>query len=405
MMFYYAARGADGSSVRGSIEADSRDAAARHLKARSLFITTLETMTTARGAMAAFDLNLRRKTTARPVFFRSFATLIGAGIPVRRSLETMIAQSGHGSFTEALRSIAADVEGGSALSAAMERHPDDFREVAVAMVRAGEIGGSLDDALLSVAELEERDQALRKRVGAALAYPCIVSLAAFALVTFLLANTMPAFATMFAELHVSLPLSTRVLIGLGSAMQGPFWWLALAAAGVAGWILGRRARRSDAAWAATLDRLRLRLPWLGPILVKSTLARFSRTLGSLLRAGVDVVAALEASAAVLDGFVYRRGLERVVDALRRGETLGSPFASSGLFDATFLQLLHAGEESGAVDVMLLRLATAYELDVEMTLAALTSVIEPLLICVLGAAIGTIVASILIPLYSMIGAIK
>jgi len=141
------------------------------------------------------------------------------------------------------------------------------------------------------------------------------------------------------------------------------------------------------------------------MIAKATVARFARTLGSLLHAGVDVVGALEASAAVVEGFVYRSGLRAINEALGRGETLVSPFEASGLFDATFLQLLRAGEESGTVDAMLLRLALYYELDVETALSALTTILEPLLICALGAAIGTIVASIIIPLYSMIGNIQ
>jgi type IV pilus assembly protein PilC len=317
----------------------------------------------------------------------------------------LIVQGGRGSFSEALASIAAEVEGGASLSTAMERHPNDFGALAVAMVRAGEVGGTLDRALESIAELEERDGALRKRIGASLAYPAVVTAAAAALVAFLLANTMPAFALMFAQMHVQLPLSTRVLIAAGSALSRPALWMIALAASVTMIALVRASVKSEAAWLMEAERLRLRLPVVGRILAKATIARFSRTLGALLHAGVNVVVALETSAAVLNDRIYRHGIEAIVEALGRGETLAAPFASSGLFDPTFLQLLRAGEESGNVDAMLLRLATAYELDVETGLATLTSILEPLLICVLGAVIGTIVASILIPLYSMIGAIR
>jgi type IV pilus assembly protein PilC len=400
--FYYAARASDGARVAGSIEAQTRRLAARHLRARSLFVTTLETTATPRGLLASFGLACRRSTQARAAFFRSFATLIGAGIAVRRALDTLVAQCADAPFAETLRSIGADVEGGAALSAAMQRHSKDFSGIAIAMVAAGELGGNLDDALRGLAELEERDRSLRKRIGAALAYPCIVTVAAAALVVFLVANTMPAFASLFAQMHVALPLSTRCLIALGRGAATPVPW------SVAALVLGpcafaiARYKRSDAPWAAALDRLRLRLPLLGPIAVKSTVARFARTFGALLHAGVDVVAALEAAAAVVEGAVYRTGLRRIVEELRRGETLTAPFENSGLFDGTFLQLLSAGEESGAADAMLLRLAHYYDLDVETALATLAGVVEPLLICGLGAAIGTIVASIFIPLYSMIG---
>jgi type IV pilus assembly protein PilC len=403
--FYYTARAVDGRPVRGSIDADSRDLAVGHLRSRSLFITTLETATTVRGLWTSLGLAARRNTGARSTFFRSFATLIGAGISVRRAVETLIAQCGDGTFSEALRSIGADVENGTALSHAMERHPREFRRIAVALVRAGEIAGSLDDALRTVADLEEADRALRKRIAAALAYPCVVTVAAIGLVLFLVANTMPAFATMFAQLHVTLPLTTRLLIVAGQQLQRPWVWAAMALLLGGVFVLARSYRRSEASWAVAVDRALLSVPIIGQILAKATITRFAKTLGSMLGAGVDVIAALEASADVVDSLVYRKGLRGFVDALRRGDTVLSALEASALFDATFLQLVRAGEEGGALDTMLVRLARHYELDVEIALATFTSILEPVLICILGAAVGTIVASIIIPLYSMIGSIK
>lgn len=404
MIYYYAGRAADGRRLQGSIESPSRQAAASHLRARDVFVTTLETATTIGGAWTWLRLSAR-SGGARPAFFRSFAALVAAGVPVRRALETILRQCGDGAFRETLASVSAEVDGGSALSAALESHPHGFSPVAIAMVKAGEIGGSLQESLAALAELEERDRALRKRVAAAVAYPAVVAIASVALVLFLVANTMPAFAVMFAQMHVSLPLGTRVLIAAGSVLQNRGVWLLLAGAGVFVAVAVRRYKHSDRSWAAALDRARLRAPVFGAIVLKSTAARFSRTLASLLRSGVDIVRAIEAAAGVVDGFVHRRGLRLVVDALRRGDTLVTALQASRLFDATFLQLLQAGEESGSVDDMLVRVARYYELDVETALTSLTSILEPLLICALGAAIGTIVASIIIPLYSMIGNIQ
>ena len=404
MTFLYTGRTAEGHRVRGEIQAASRSAAVLQLHARSFFITGLETRSEVAGKSASVRLRLPRPSRARGTFFRSFATLVGAGVPLRLALAAMLRQS-DGGFAETLRSIEAEVEAGSALSVAMRRHPGSFSIVAVAIVRAGEVGGSLDEALGVVADMEEREGMLRHRVASALAYPAVVSVVAFGLVAFLLANTMPAFAAMFASMHVALPPMTRLLIAAGEMLQHPLPW---ALAGVAGsgiamavWRFGR----SEAGWAFALDRIRLRVPLLGAIVVKTTVARFARTFGSLLRAGVDVVAALEASANVAPSQVYRRELRAVDQALRRGDALTAPFEASGLFDPTFLQLLRTGEESGSIDAMLLRLATHYDADVEATLAGLTAILEPFLICALGATIGTIVASIIIPLYSMIGNIQ
>jgi type IV pilus assembly protein PilC len=404
VLFYYAGRAFDGRRIRGSIEATSRNAAARHLRGRSVFVTSLETNATIRGAWNSLALTLRFSTASRSAFFRSFATLIGAGIPVRAALETLIRGS-DGPFGETLRSLAAEVEGGTAFSKALELHPREFSQVAVAIVKAGEAGGSLDDALRVLADLEDRDRSLRKRVGAAMTYPVAVALAASVLVLFLLANTMPAFSAMFESMHVAVPVVTRILMAIGRRLGEPLPWSLLAALALSIVVAARRFKSSRAPWAAVVDRLRLRVPLLGGVVAKTIVARFARTLGSLLSAGVDIVNALDAAAGVVDGPVHRNGLLASNEALRRGETLESAFEASRLFDVTFLQLLRAGEEGGSIDAMLLRLAQYYELDVETALASLTSAIEPILICALGAAIGTIVASIIIPLYSMIGNLR
>lgn len=404
MTFYYAGRTTDGRRVDGSVEAASPTAAVAHLHGRSIYVTALNARTSPGGALRPFLSVFKLPSRARGTFFRSFATLVGAGVSLRSAIAALVGQS-NGPFAETLRSIAAEVEVGTALSSALELHPNAFPAVVVAIVRAGEVGGSLDEALRVAADLEERERSLRRRVSSALAYPAVVSLTAFGLVTFLLANTMPAFATMFASMHVALPVTTRFLIAAGTTLQRPLPWILFGAAVLSVAITASRFERSQGQWAIALDRLRLRMPILGAIVVKTTVGRFSRTFGSLLRAGVDLTSALEASANVAPSQVYRRGLLAIDDALRRGDALTTPFEASGLFDATFLQLLRTGETSGCVDSMLLRLATHYDADVEAMLAALTAVLEPFLICALGVTIGTIVASIIIPLYTMIGNIQ
>jgi type IV pilus assembly protein PilC len=403
-VFYYAGRSADGRLVRGTVEASSRDAAAGQLRARSLWLTSLESGDRPAGALTRLALRLRRPSPARATLFRSFATLIGAGISVRSAIEALLRQS-DGSLKDALTAMASEVEAGAALSKAMEGNPAVFSRIAIAIVHAGEVGGTLEDALAVLADMEERERALRKRVGAALAYPAVVSATSAGLVLFLLAQTMPAFAAMFSSMHVPLPATTRLLIAVGSALHSPLPWMLLAAITAAAWTLAVRGRSSEAPWALAFDRMRLKVPLYGPIIAKAAAARFARGFGSLLRAGVDVAAALEAAIRVVDASVYRHGLREVLPALRGGEPLAPPLERSGLFDATFLQLFRAGEESGSIDAMLLRVAHHYELDVESALAGFTAVLEPILICVLGAAIGTIVASIIIPLYSMIGNIQ
>ena len=402
--FHYAARSSRGR-VNGSIDAESRAAAIGHLRARSLFITALEPASTPRGAWAALAASARRRSESRAVFFRSFGALMAAGVAVKRALEALVEDARDPQFGEVLASIAADVANGMALSAAMQRHPSEFSAIAVATIKAGEVGGTLDRALRSVAELEERNRALRKRVTAALAYPAMVTLAAGGLVAFLVANTMPAFALMFAQMHVALPIGTRLLIRAAAALRDPRLWT-LVAASIAAAIAARTSfGRSEATWAFALDRLRLNLPMIGAVVRKANGARFSRTLGSLLGAGVDLVAALQASIGVVESCIQRREARILLDALHGGESLGARLRAGQLFDGMFLTLVRAGEESGTLDGMLLRIAEYYELDIETALTAITGVLEPLLICVLGGAIGAIVASIIVPLYSLIGEIQ
>lgn len=404
MVFYYQARRADGMRVSGSIGAETREAAMGHLRARGLFVTLLETAKTARGALAGIAAALTRSAASRSAFFRSFATLVGVGIPIKRALDTVVAESRDPAFVEALRSICADVEGGAALSAAMERHAGEFSPVVVSMVAAGEAAGNLAAALQSIAELEERNRALRKRVLSALSYPAVVAIAALGLVLFLIADTMPAFAGMFEQMRVAVPPVTRVLIAAGMALHSPQLWIVVALSLIAIAALAVRYTRSTQAWALALERATLRLPLVGDLLRKTLVVRFARTLGSLLSAGVDVIASLETSTHV-GGRTFREALKGAVESLRAGNPFATPLETSGLFDGTFLLLVRVGEESGTLDAMLLRIAAYYEVDVETGLAALTGVVEPALICMLGVAIGTVVASIIIPLYSMIGSIK
>jgi type IV pilus assembly protein PilC len=404
MVFYYRARQADGMRVSGAIGAESRDAAVAHLRARGLFVTLLDTARTARGALTGAGLALFRSSASRSAFFRSFATLVGVGIPIKRALDTLVAESRDPGFAEALRSICADVESGTALSVAMSRRSGEFSAIAIAMVSAGETAGNLSDALKSIADLEERNRALRKRVVSALTYPAVVAFAAAALVLFLVADTMPAFAAMFEQMHVAVPPVTRLLIAAGMTLQRPqFWTIALTGVVAASFGI-RQYLRSSQAWATALNRALLRAPLAGELFRKTLVVRFSRTFGSLLSAGVDVVAALETSMPA-GGRTFREGLKGAVESLRAGNPIAAPLEASGLFDGTFLLLVRVGEESGTLDAMLLRIAAYYEIDVETGIAALTGIVEPALICLLGAAIGTIVASVIVPLYSMIGSIK
>ena len=403
-LYYYTARSAEGSFVRGSIEAQSDSYALASLRTRALFVTSLEAAGTARAA-AAWSLQiLPVRHEALVAFFRSFATLVTAGVSIRRSLDVTIEESRDGRLAEALRSVLSDIESGLSLSAALERHPREFESLYVAMVRAGESGGVLDEVLERIALVMERDRKLRKRLASSLAYPAVVATSALGLVVFLLSSIVPTFASLYAEMQLTLPPMTAALLSISRATHEPVLWITMSLAVAGASLLVLRARCSPYG-RELMQRARLRMPVVGPIARKAAQARFARTLGSLLRSGVGLMDALGVTADAIGNAVYAASVDRLSQALREGETLARPLAESGSYEPLFVQLVRVGEETGTLDDMLLRLAEYYEVDVEAALATLGAAIEPLLIVFLGGVVGAIVSAIFIPLYTMIGSIR
>ncbi|HEV3088723.1 MAG TPA: type II secretion system F family protein [Candidatus Elarobacter sp.] len=402
--FRYTARTAGGERVCGSIEAPSVEAVLAGLRTRALFVTAVERESVLTRTLGR-SLNVGRPSRrAVLAVFRSFSTLIRAGVPMRRALDVAIERAGDGVLRESLRAVLADIEHGSSLSDALARRPRAFAPLYVAMIRAGEAGGILDDVLERLASLLERDADLRKKLRAALAYPCVVVLAALGLVLFLIARIVPMFAQMFDAFHVELPPATRALLAAGDALQQPATWLAGAGA-VAAIILTVLAAARTSHGALILDGARLRLPVVGPLLHKTVTARIARMLATLLRSGIELVAALDVVRPVAGSPRYAAALERVDVALRAGEPLTAPLEASKLFDPLAVALVRVGEETGLVDEMLLKVADYFETDVEAAIATLGAVLEPALIGALGVVVGFIVFSVFIPLYSLIGGVS
>ena len=402
MDFHYTARTLAGAAVRGRLDAPDLESALAGLRRRALFVTAVVP-----GRRRADAFRWPRPGTssrrARVAFFRSFATLVRAGVPIRRGLMVTIERCESRAVAATLRDVLADVERGAALSVAFGKQPRAFAPLIVAMVAAGESGGILDDVLERIAGFLERDHALRKSVAAALAYPATILAASFALVTFLVVRVIPMFSTLFASFHVALPPTTMALMALGNAAEQP---VALAAAAMFAAAAGCRllavARTSTGRYA--FDRFRLRVPLVGGLLRKTIMARFARMLGTLVRSGIELSAALEIVLPVTGSPVYADGLNRVALALREGEALTPPLAATGLFDPMLIALTGVGEETGMLDVMLPKAAEYFESDVSAAIATIGAVIEPALIGVLGLIVGVIVYSIFIPLYSLIGSV-
>ncbi len=323
---------------------------------------------------------------------------------MRRSLQITIERTGDEALRSTLRDVLREIERGDPLSGAFGRRPRMFPSLIVAMIAAGEAGGILDDVLERVATLLERDEALRKNVLSALAYPATVLAASLALVAFLIVRIVPMFSDLFVSFHTELPASTRFLLWLGTTFGAPLPWIVVAIVATAVALALRTARRTRAG-ALLLDRIRLRVPFIGDLLRKTIHARFARMLGTLVRSGVELMHALDVVRPVTGSPLHEEALEKVAVALREGEALTPPLEAARLFDPMLVSLIGVGEETGMLDVLLEKAAEYFESDVAAAIATLGAVIEPALIVVLGIIVGFIVYSVYIPLYSLIGSIS
>ena len=386
------------------MEAQTYASALAALRARALFVTSLEDAASVKGAAAALLHVGSAGHTALVSFFRSFATLAHAGVSIRRSLDVTLEQCRDARLAEALSSVVSGIENGLALSEAMSRHPRVFPQVFVTMIRAGELGGTLDVALHRLASTLEKDRAVRKRVGAALTYPIVVAVAAAGLVLFLLTSIVPMFSSMYAQMHVPLPPITTALISIGLALHGGFALPALCALAFALAASGLWLRCSHAA-SAGLQSVLFSLPIVGSIKKKITLARIARMLGTLLSSGAGLVPSLDVVMDLVAGTPFAQSLTDLQQGLREGSGVSGPLAKSHLFEPMVVQMVSVGEETGSLDAMLLRIADYYDVDVETALTSLGAALEPAMILLLGGAVGVIVSAIFIPLYTLIGSIK
>lgn len=403
-VFYYRARAVDGVAISGSMEAESADHVLANLRTRALFVTAIDRADD-RWGLLRHTLQLHSPgNTAMLAFYRSFAMLIRSGVSIQRSLNIVIERTENNRLREALRATLTDVENGASLSVALSRHPKDFAPLQVAMVSAGEAGGVLDDVLERIAVLLEKERGLRKKIQSALAYPTVVLTAALSLVLFLMVKVVPMFSDMFASFHADLPAVTKIMIQTGVTLSQPWAWGLAAFAAVGGSISARLIANTSSGGLA-LDTVRLRIPYVGALIRKTTTARIARMLGCLLRSGVTLLASIEVTIPVTGSRRFAVAFENVHAALREGDSLSRPLKEQRLFDPLFVALVGVGEETGSVDEMLLKIADYFDADIDAAIATLGAVIEPVLVVFLGGIVGLIVLSIFLPLYSLIGSIN
>jgi len=399
MTFRYEALDAEGAVQKGTIEAESADAAAISLNGRKL--TPLSVTRGGQGLNKDIQLpTLARRTKARDlaVMTRQFASMAASGLTLLRTLAILADQAPKPQLKEALGKVYESVKDGSQLSDALAEHPSQFPKLMVSMVAAGEVGGFLDEALDRIATMFESDAALRAKIKSAMTYPLVVLVFSFLMMIGVVWFIVPIFEKMFAQLGGELPLPTRLLV---SANHNLWWALPLVIAIVAGSVWGfRRARRTNPAFLLRTDRLRLRLPVFGSLMTKLAISRWARNLSTLLSVGVPVSQALEMVGDTAGNQVIADAMVDVRDSVRTGSTIAVPLARHAVFPSMLVQMVEVGEESGRTSEMLSKAADFYDNEVEAATEGLTSALEPLLVVFIGAVIGAMVICLYLPMFSI-----
>lgn len=397
--YRYEALEPDGAVQKGTIDAESADAAAMSLNGRKL--VPLSVKVTGQGMQREIKIpGLTRGTSARDlaVMTRQFASMTASGLTLMRTLSILEQQAPKPALREALGEVHEAVREGSNLSTALAEHPRQFSDLMVSMVAAGEAGGFLDEALDRIATMFESDAALRAKIKAAATYPLVVLVFSFLMMIGVVWFIVPIFEKMFAQLGGQLPLPTRVLV----VASDNLWWglpLLIAAVVTATWAY-RRAYRSNEAFRLRSDTLKLRMPVFGPLFAKIAISRWSRNLSTLLSVGVPVTQALEMVGATAGNAVIANAMIEVRDSVRTGSTIARPLARHAVFPSMLVQMVEVGEESGRTSEMLSKAADYYDDEVENATEGLASALEPLLVVFIGAVIGGMVICLYLPMFSI-----
>lgn len=396
--FEYAVRDARGKLVKGRIEASNQSAVASRLRSMGLApVSIAEVSTTGlRREITIPGLGSRVGLKDLAVMSRQLATMISAGLSLLRGLGILADQTESPALAKILTQVRTEVEAGTALSVAMAKHRE-FPPLMVNMIRAGETGGFLEDALVSIANNYEGEVKLRGKIKSAMTYPVVVFVMAIVGVVAMLIFIVPVFKDMFEGLGGELPLPTQLLVYLSEWMK----WIApvlvvATVAGVAWW----RRHGHDEAVRARVDPVLLRLPVFGLLLKKIGISRFTRTLGTMLGAGVPILQALDIVGQTSGNWVIERAVRDVQESVRSGQSLAGPLAQHPVFPSMVTQMIAVGEDSGALEVMLSKIADFYDQEVEATTEQLTALIEPLMIAVLGVIIGGMIVALYLPIFNI-----
>ena len=402
--FTYRVRDKAGKVISGTLEAETQSAVANKLKSMGYAPISIEAGGGKTGIKKEIRLFGDKKVKLKDlaIFARQFATMINSGLSLLRALNILTEQTENPTLAKILAEVRNDIETGNALSSAMAKHPKVFPPLMVNMTKAGEVGGFLDSVMLQIAENYEAEVKLRGKVKAAMTYPVVVFVMAILMAAVMLIFIVPVFAKMFEDLGSTLPAPTRMLVWLSGMLRllAPVIIISL----IAFAFIWKRIRLTDQV-RNVVDPMKLKTPVFGPLFQKIALARFARNLGTMLKSGVPILQSLDIVADTTGNVVLARAIRDVQESVRTGESISAPLLNHAVFPPMVVQMMAVGEDTGALDTMLMKIAQFYDQEVEATTEALTALIEPLMIAFLGGMVGSMIVALYMPIFKVFDLIE
>ena len=396
--YVYQGRARHRGAVSGELIADSPEELTRILRKQGILVTSVQ------RKMLQLNFRLRSKVRSGDMsaFTRQFATMISAGLPIMQCLQTLQEQTSRERFKEIIGQVGDSVQSGKTLAEALGQHPKVFNALYVHMVEAGEMGGMLDAILLRLATYLEKANALKRKIRGAMVYPALISLVAIGGTVFMLTTIVPTFAKLFEEFGGTLPLPTQIVLTVSSVLQNSYLFI-IGAAGLL--VTGIRYVYRTPAGRYKIDKFLLKIPVFGGLIRKSAISRFSRTLGTLLASGVAILDSLTITAKTAGNSVVQEAVNKARSRIAEGQTIAEPLKESGVFPPMVTQMVAIGESTGQLDNMLSKVADFYDEQVDAAVAALTSVLEPIIVVFMGVIIGGILIAMYLPMFDLISVIK
>lgn len=391
MLFSYKAKDPSGKALEGEVEALDEKAAVAKLKAQRFVVLSIEKSKTPKKKKG------KVRSNEIVIFSRQLSTLVSSGVPIVQGLSILESQAETPAFSFVIASIRTDIEGGLSISEAMRKHPKVFSELYVSMIKAGETGGILDTILERLSSYLESSQALKAKVKSAMMYPMVVGSVAISITVFLVIFVIPIFKGIFSSFGAELPFLTRIVIGASDMLRANIVYILIVLAGAS---YGVKKYLQTEQGKRKFDETALKLPVFGILLKKVAIAKFSRTLGTLIKSGVPILGGLETVAKTAGNKVIEEAVMKSRESIKEGGRLADPLKKSNLFPQMVVQMIGVGEETGNLDTMLIKIADFYDQEVDTAVKGLTSMIEPLIIVFMGVVIGFIVIAMFMPMFEL-----